>query len=507
MKIETRFTFDSVDHSKENEVHAVISLKAPKLDWQKKRQPICIVPVIDISSSMSGQKLDYAKKSVLKLIDQLQPGDYCGLVAFGSNVFPVADPREMTQSQKDDLKAKVGGLGVNGCTNFSGGMRQALEWVNAADLSDKVSLRVIMFTDGMANQGEATGRDLVPLCKNLLGKATLSCFGYGSDADQELLADIATEGKGNYAFIKNPDDALTAFAKELGGLLSRYAQDIVVDVAPFNGHKIEEVLSDVDVEEDGGKVKIVLPEILSEEERHLVLKVITSKQTSVLPRAMNVLDVKVEYDQVGDGEKAHRSEEVKAKLKFVKSGEEQKEPTKEVMEVVGIAMTVQAQIQAEEQAKAGNWAGAQAALVANAQLMDNFNLHQHASFSKGLSANYVNSGVYTCSAGYRESVGRGLTRSVGTSDKEAAIALNSVGLSAGNAAMDWAESQFTDDGDPDVVKQSVTAPAQNVSISIGGAPVSGSGVFVSPTPPPQEKPKKKKKTAKKGVSKNRSSRW
>ena len=57
---------------------------------------------------------------------------------------------------------------------------------------------------------------------------------------------------------------------------------------------------------------------------------------------------------LAEGDKVHHQEEVKGKLKFVKSGEEQDEPTKEVMEIVGVALTVQAQIEAEEQAKAGN---------------------------------------------------------------------------------------------------------------------------------------------------------
>ena len=66
MKTTARFTFDAVRHDQENEVHLVVSLKAPKKDWETKRPPVCVFPVIDTSTSMSGQKLDYAKKSALK---------------------------------------------------------------------------------------------------------------------------------------------------------------------------------------------------------------------------------------------------------------------------------------------------------------------------------------------------------------------------------------------------------------------------------------------------------
>ena len=484
MKITTAFTFDKVDFSKENEIHAVVTLTAPKIDWEKKRAPICVIPVIDVSTSMAGEKIDYAKQTILKLIDNLAPGDYCGLVAFSDQVFPVAEPRELSQGSREQLKAKVGQLQSHGCTNFSGGMRQALEWINSADLPQNVVLRVIMLTDGQANQGEAKGQDLIPLCEKLLGKATLSAFGYGTDCDQELLASIATKGKGNYAFIRNPDDALTAFAKELGGLLSMYAQNIVIDVAPVGGHKIVEVLSDVDVEEDGDKVKVKLHEILSEETRTIVLSIKTSAQTKVLPRELNVLDVRVNYDELKDGHKKHCEQCVKGKLEFVDASDAQKDPTKDVMEIVGIALTVQAQIKAEEMAKQNDFVGAQAALLSNAFAMDALNLHDHGGMSRGLSAKYDSNASYTASSGYRDVMRRGMTRSSGTSDKEAVKTLSSVGLASSNSAMDQAVKSFTGD-----------AVQGNVLDSVAGS-ISVPAVS-TPTPAP----------SKSSVSKAKSKRW
>jgi len=499
MKITTNFTFDKVDFSKENDIHAVITLKAPKIEWEKKRSPICIIPVIDTSSSMAGDKIEYAKQSVLKLIDHLAPGDYCGLVAFDSQIHALSEPRELSQGSRDKLKAAVGQLRSQGCTNFSGGMRQALEWINKVDVGSNMILRVIMFTDGQANEGEAKGRDLIPLCKKLLGKATLSTFGYGTDCDQELLADLAREANGNYAFIRNPDDALTAFAKELGGLLSRYAQDIVIEVAPVGNHKIEEVLSDVEVEEDGDKVKIKIPEMLSEEERHIVMAVKTSVQTKVLPRELNVLDVRVTYDEVSGGDKKHSEQDIKGKLSFVDASDVQKDPTKEVMAIVGIALTVQAQIKAEELAKQGNFQAANAAMLSNAMVMDSFSLHNHATASRGMSASYGSHASYSASAGERYSLKRGLTRSAGTVDNQSEGILASVGLCSSNSGMDAAVQAFTG-GSPGV---GVTSGGG----SFGGNIVAGS--FVVPPQPvaPAPAPAPKKPTPKKSAAKKRSKRW
>jgi len=508
MKIEAKSTFEKVDHSEENEIHAVITLKAPKTEWEKDRQPICIIPVIDISTSMGGQKIEYAKQSVLKLIDNLSPGDYCGLVAFSSDVHSIAEPMEMTQSKKDELKGKVGQLHSMGCTNFSGGMRQALEWINNTDLSEKYILRVIMFTDGMPNQGEARDAEsLNGLLRKLKGRASLSAFGYGQDCNQELLADLAKIGDGNYTFIKNPDDALTAFARELGGLLSRYAQDIVIDVAPFNGHKIEEVVSDVDVEEEDNKIKVKLPEILSEEERHVVFAVTTSKQSKALPRALNVLDIKVSYDRVEDGEKTTHNEELKLKLKFVKPDEAQKDPTDEVANVVGLHKIVQAQVEAEQHALSGNFAAAQQVMVSNASwLADSLNQHQHANFSGSLGEKYSSQASFTANSGYLRSSRKGLTRGVDLDYSEVVADVNAAiptsGLSGGTSAQ------------ADMV-ESFTGDAQGtVNVTIGGntfvAPGLGdlsAGPVAPAVPQKKEKKGKKKKAKTKTRSKSRSNRW
>jgi Ca-activated chloride channel family protein len=517
MNIKARFTHDSLDRSKENEVHLAITLEAPKIEWEKKRQPICVMPVVDVSTSMSGEKLDYAKQSVMKLIDNLQPGDYCGLVAFGSDVYPISKPMEMTQSTKDDLKTKVGKLGAVGCTNFAGGMRQGLEWINAADLSEKYILRVIMFTDGMANQGEAQGRDLIPLCKNLIGKGSVSAFGYGSDCDQELLADLAREGKGNYAFIRNPDDALTAFARELGGLLSRYAQDIVLDVAPFNGHEIAEVVSDVNADEEDKKIKVTLPEILSEEKRHVVFLVKTSEQSKVLPRPLNVVDIKLSYDRVIDGEKQSFTEELKAKIQFVDSGDEQKEPTKEIAEIVGLAKIVQAQIAAEAQANVGNYAAAQGLMFDNAQWCASFNLHDHAIQSKNLAGRMATPTAYVASSGFRSSYKKGATRGVEANDGEAAMNLCALGVECSTSAQDDMVKNFTGDssGAPDGAGGVSGITSASISVSPGSLGGASWDVVISDpnqalvaegAKEPEKKAKDKKK-AKKKISKTRSRRW
>ena len=68
MKTTARLTHDKVRFDEGKDLHLVLTLEAPRIDWQKRRPPVCIIPVIDVSGSMAGDKLHFAKLSVMKLV-------------------------------------------------------------------------------------------------------------------------------------------------------------------------------------------------------------------------------------------------------------------------------------------------------------------------------------------------------------------------------------------------------------------------------------------------------
>lgn len=499
MKIEARFTHDKVRHDQENTVHLALTLKAPKVDWQAKRPPICIIPVIDCSSSMSGDKIAYAKKSVLKLLEHLQPGDFIGLIKFDSEVTTIAKPVELTQTKREELKAKVGELKADGWTNFSGGMCEALEHASKLELPDGVILRVVMFTDGQANRGVAISpEDIVTLAKKARGRATISAFGYGSDANQEMLSDLAKACGGNYAFIKDPENALTAFAKELGGLLSTYAQDISIELTPHNGHRVTEVVSDVDADQADKKVTVKLPEILGEEERHVVFQMKLSEQKQALPRAMNVADIKVTYSITDEnGKKSTKSEDIKAKISFVKPGDEQAKPTEAIDKIVGIAELVKAQINAEELVKRGDYVGAQAEMKTKGGLLRSRGLHAQADAAEVVCSSMASPDAYSRGASYLNSMKSAGTRAHGTSEMHegAAAAYGAMGMNVENSLQSRLKADF--------VKESGASVEVDAAGSILISSPGGGSVHIKPAPAPAPAAPEPPKS----VAKKRSKRW
>jgi len=448
MQINAQVSFSKFRHDQDNDTHLVVSLTAPGKEDEVIRPTICIVPCIDVSGSMGGPKLEYAKDSAIKLIEHLKPGDYCGLIAFDTNVRIVVKPQKITAEAKNRIKAEIGKLLSGSSTNFSGGLLTALEEIDKLDLPEAVLQRVVMFTDGQANAGIATkAPDIIKLLTNA-NRTTVSAFGYGTDVDQSFLSEFARTGKGNYAYIQDPDGALSAFGKELGGLLSTYATNLVIRLDPLAGHEIVKVITDVEAETEaiGGNVTIHLPDILGEEQRNFVFAVKLKEQKQAFPRPVNIFDLKVEYDVIDTtGKKERKTAETKAKGHFVKPGEEDSAPNEALDNIIALAQIVRAQIEAEEQAKKGQFAAAQQIMQKTSANVRRRGRIGVADAGEAIAARLGDADVYASGAGYLRSMQVGGTRGLGGAAyaADAAVDLQNIGVLLSNSTQASTSSSFT----------------------------------------------------------------
>jgi Ca-activated chloride channel family protein len=446
MKLDARLTFNKIRFDQETAAHLVVTVTAPEATSEDKRPPLCIVPLVDVSPSMEGAKLLYAKRSLIKMIDHLSAQDYCGLIAFSGSAETLAKPVKCTVEAKEQLKRKVHGLTLSGSTNIAGALLEGFRVANNMDLPSEVISRVILFTDGAANAGPATQpKDILALVEPNIGLASVSAFGYGDDAVQDFLSDLSKVGNGNYSFIKNPDDALTAFGKELGGLLSTYATSLSIDLNPLAGHGIELVVTDVDAdEEDTGQVRLKVADILAGESRDFVLAVKLREQKSAFPRAVNVFDVRLGFDTLDANlRREHNVLETTVKAQFVKNGEQQERPDPELDKIVGLAQVVRAQLEAEEHAKRGDFIQAQSVMSNCSESFTTRGLNQLGAVATGIGGRMGSRNAYIGSSAYLTSVTRGATRGYGgTYDAGAAQDLQSLGVAMSNSSQVAVTSTF-----------------------------------------------------------------
>lgn len=465
MKIRAQFTHDKINHTQDTDLHMVVSLEAPAIEWAETRPSVCIIPVVDLSGSMGGQKLDGAKASLRTLVEHLGPNDVCGLIGFESQVRDLVEPRPVTGEHKALLLNTIEKLEAQGGTDFAGGMLRALNTAKNLDLPPKFMHRVILFTDGEPTVGVTDKGQIVRMLKENMGHISVSAFGYGAvqgangmaniaamfgTCDQAFLLDFSKEGKGNYAYVQEPDAALAAFGKELGGLLSTYANDIRISIEPQNGHRVTEVISDVEHEKDvTGQLDVSVSDILAEETRNLVFAIKLDKQKTAHPRPTTVFDLKVDYSVIDEkGARLVQSTSTKAKVRFVKDGQEQKKPNKAVDEIVALAQVASNQRKAQEKADVGDFVGAVAVMQNVSQEVSSRGYVALSHTAEGISQRLGDAGVYAESSGYLQSFNAGAERgtSVMSYDADARRDLVTSNCVLSNSVQERVMTSFTTSG-------------------------------------------------------------
>ena len=85
----------------------IINISTPKLEKAEKKCNADLICVIDISGSMSGEKLNLVKKSLKVLVKMMDKNDRLALVLFESEASVFFDLDYMTEKRKNELIAKI----------------------------------------------------------------------------------------------------------------------------------------------------------------------------------------------------------------------------------------------------------------------------------------------------------------------------------------------------------------------------------------------------------------
>jgi uncharacterized protein YegL len=246
MKIKAMTRYGRLHEGSAEPVDVLLEIKAPARPPSRSRPPVAVLPVLDVSGSMEGDKLAAARAALLRLVDHLGPGDHIGLVTFSSEARVVHPLVEVTQARRRTIRARIRALEAESSTNLGAGVVAAADLVAEARLPAGVRPRMIVLTDGHANEGSAlTGPAIAALIADRASGLTVSAFGYGDDCDHELLGELAEARGGSYAYIRNPDVVLTAFGRELGGLMATYAAAVTIAVAAAGDEPVAVAVGDL----------------------------------------------------------------------------------------------------------------------------------------------------------------------------------------------------------------------------------------------------------------------
>jgi uncharacterized protein YegL len=212
---EKDFGVTVLTHRPDGEAGYFMLLLAPKQEWAEQEiEGKDVVFALDTSGSMSGEKIEQAKKAFTYCLNSLKPRDRFGLLTFSTDTRLFAD--KLLPADADNVKrAKefVGKIDAAGSTALNDALVQSVELFGQA--SDRPRM-VIALTDGLPTAGERNIDQIVKNVAKVNGTAEsdeqdkrvsrVFVFGVGDDVNTHLLDRVADGNGGSSNYVRPGED-------------------------------------------------------------------------------------------------------------------------------------------------------------------------------------------------------------------------------------------------------------------------------------------------------------
>jgi Ca-activated chloride channel family protein len=192
-----------------------------------RRVPVSLALVVDTSGSMAGHKIEHARSAARAVIESLGEGDEVSLIEFETEAQMRVPLTRVSKTSRKVLLDAVAGLTDRGGTALFAGLDAGLR--SLAPASNRVR-RLLLLSDGHANVGPSTAREIVAGLPRLASPITISTLGIGTDYDESVLWAISEHGAGGFYHLTDPVQLKQLLATELKRARTVVGRDAVLEI-------------------------------------------------------------------------------------------------------------------------------------------------------------------------------------------------------------------------------------------------------------------------------------
>jgi len=167
--------------------------------WWYTKRPTNIYLVVDTSGSMEGDKIELTQIALQSFVEQIRGDrDQVGMIAFSNNADVLLSLQPLDDMGRQNLQNTIRQLSASGNTALIDGVWEAYTELLFYGDSEAINAIIVM-TDGHENNSTAT---LLSLRARLQQEKNLTVviftIAFGSDADEELMLELAEIGGGQF---------------------------------------------------------------------------------------------------------------------------------------------------------------------------------------------------------------------------------------------------------------------------------------------------------------------
>ena len=199
--------------------------------------PLNLTLLLDHSGSMAREDRNAGlAMAVQQLSGLLKEGDTITVAGFSRQPRLLAD--RLPGARAQELNELIARTPSEGGTNLEEGLKLGEELAKR-QFNPAAQNRVVLFTDGAANLGDARPEALQARIEGLRQQGiAFDAAGFGADGlNDKLLERLTRNGSGRYYVVDGPEDADAGFAKQLAGAFRPAAENVKVQVR-FNPARV-----------------------------------------------------------------------------------------------------------------------------------------------------------------------------------------------------------------------------------------------------------------------------
>jgi Ca-activated chloride channel family protein len=254
--------------NKKQTVFLRVGLTGLRLEKQKVA-PINVALVIDKSGSMQGEKLRRAKDAAIMAIERLRKDDIISIVTYDHQANILLPATKATDQKL--IKNAINQLRAGGQTALYDGVEKGLKEVRKF-LDRKRVNRIIIVSDGFANIGPSTPKELGSLAASLSKEnIVITTIGLGLGYNEDLMTQLTVKSDGNHAFAENATDMISFFDHEFGDIFSVVAQEVNVTIIGVEGVRPIRVVGR-EAEIQAQQVSVKLNQLYGGQEKYVLLE-------------------------------------------------------------------------------------------------------------------------------------------------------------------------------------------------------------------------------------------